>query len=268
MYKFEEDKLINEIKERKAKKILLQLPEGLKKEASRLVKFIQDNAEAEVIVSGEPCWGACDIALDEARNLKADLIILYGHAPFIKIDYPILYIEARYETNIEDLVKKSLNELKEFKTIAIVSSVQHMHQIPIVEKILNEDNKEVFIPAKKGFAFYDGQVLGCEYNGLKLIKDKFQAILVIGNDFHALGAALAIPKPVILIDPFNREVYNMDKKREQIIRQRIIAINKVKDARKIGIIIEQKPGQHFGSFQYIKNKLEKDDKEVILLSMN
>ena len=102
MYKFEEDKLINEIKERKAKKILLQLPEGLKKEASRLVKFIQDNAEAEVIVSGEPCWGACDIALDEARNLKADLIILYGHAPFIKIDYPILYIEARYETNIED----------------------------------------------------------------------------------------------------------------------------------------------------------------------
>ena len=102
MYKFEEDKLIREIKERNPKLILLQLPEGLKKESSKLVKVIKDNTNSEVIVSGEPCWGACDIALDEAKNLKADLIILYGHAPFMKINFPILYMEARYETNIQD----------------------------------------------------------------------------------------------------------------------------------------------------------------------
>ena len=268
MYKFDEENLIKEIKERKAKRILLQLPEGLKKEASRLAKFIQDNTNSEVIIAGEPCWGACDIALDEARNLKADLIILYGHAPFMKIDFPILYVEVRYETNIEDLVKKSLKELKDYNRIALVCSVQHMHQLPIAEKILKEDNKEVFIPPKKGFAFYSGQVLGCEYNGLKVIKDKFDAILVIGNDFHALGAALAIPKPVILLDPFNREIHNMKEKRDKIIRQRIIAINKVKDARKIGIIIDNKPGQHFGSAYHIKNKLEKDDKEVTLIVMD
>src|SRR3989338_11378976 len=263
MYKFEEEKLIKEIKERSPKLILLQLPEGLKKESSRLVKLIKENTNSEVVVSGEPCWGACDIALDEAKNFKADLIILYGHAPFMKINFPILYIEARYETNIEDLVEKSLKEIKNYNKIAVVCSVQHMHQIPVTEKILKENKKEVFIPPKKGFAFYDGQVLGCEYNGLKLIKDKFDAILVIGNDFHALGAALAIPKPVILIDPFNKEVYSMKKKREKIIRQRIIAINKVMDARKVGIILGNKPGQHFGSFNYIKNELEKDDKEIV-----
>ncbi len=268
MYKFEEDKLIKEIKERNPKLILLQLPEGLKREASKLVKTIKDNTSSEVIVSGEPCWGACDIALDEARNLKVDLIVLYGHAPFMKIDFPILYIEARYETDIKDLIIKSLNEIKDDNKIAIVSSVQHLHQLEIVENILKENNKEVFIPPKKGFAFYSGQVLGCEYNGLKSIKDKFDAILVIGNDFHALGAALAIPKKVILIDPFNREVYSMDKIREKIIRQRIIAIDKVKDARRIGVIIDNKPGQHFGSAYRIKNKLEKLEKEVILLSMN
>ena len=268
MYKFDEENLIKEIKERKAKRVLLQLPEGLKKEASRLAKFIQDNTNSEVIVAGEPCWGACDLALDEARNLKADLIVLYGHAPFMKIDFPILYIEARYETDIEDLIKKSLKEIKDYNKIALVCSVQHIHQIPIAEKILKENNKEVYIPPKKGFAFYPGQVLGCEYNGLKSIKDKFDAILVIGNDFHALGAALAIPKPVILIDPFNREVYSMEKKREKIIRQRIIAINKVKDARKIGIIIGNKPGQHFGSAYHIKNKLEKEDNEVTLIVMD
>ena len=159
MYRFEEEKLINEIKERKPKLILLQLREGLKKEASKLVKVIKDNTNSEVVVSGEPCWGACDIALDEAKNLKADLIILYGHAPFMKIDYPILYIEARYETNIEDLVKKSLNEIKNFNKIALVCSVQHMHQIPIAEKILKENNKEGFIPPKKGFLLTEQVIL-------------------------------------------------------------------------------------------------------------
>ncbi len=268
MYKFEEEKLIKEIKEKNPKLVLLQLPEGLKREANKLVKVIKENTKSEVIVSGEPCWGACDIALDEARNLKADLIVLYGHAPFMKINFPILYVEARYEEDIADLIKKSLKEIKKPKKIALVCSVQHMHQIPIAEKILEENGKEVFIPPKKGFAFYDGQVLGCEYNGLKSIKNKFDAILVIGNQFHALGAALAIPKPVILIDPFNKEIINMEEKRTKIIRQRIIAINKVKDARRIGVIIDNKPGQHFGSAEYIKNKLEKDDKEVLLISMN
>jgi len=268
MYKFEEDKLIKEIKEKNPKLILLQLPEGLKKEAFNLVSLIKKNTNSEVIVSGEPCWGACDIALDEAKNLKADLIILYGHAPFMKINFPILYIEARYETSIEFLIKKSLKELKDYQKIGLVCSVQHMHQLETAKKILQENNKEIFIPPKKGFAFYPGQVLGCEYNGLKLIKDKFDAILVIGNDFHALGAALAIPKKVILIDPFNKEVYSMDKKRDLIIRQRIIAINKVKNSRRIGIIIDNKPGQHFGSAYHIKNKLENMEKEVVLLSMN
>jgi 2-(3-amino-3-carboxypropyl)histidine synthase len=268
MYKFEEEKLIKEIKEKKPKLILLQLPEGLKKEAFNLAKLIKDKTKTEVIVSGEPCWGACDIALDEARNLKADLIVLYGHAPFMKIDFPIIYIEARYETNIEDLIKKSLNELKDYNKIALVCSVQHMHQLEIIKKILEANKKEVFIPPKKGFAFYSGQVLGCEYNGLKSIKDKIDTILVIGNDFHALGASLAISKKVILIDPFNKEVYSMDKKRDLILRQRIIAINKVRDARRIGVIIDNKPGQHFGSAYYIKNKLEKQEKEVVLLSMN
>jgi 2-(3-amino-3-carboxypropyl)histidine synthase len=169
---------------------------------------------------------------------------------------------------MKNLIKKSLREIRNYKRIALVCSVQHIHQIPVVKKILKENHKQVFIPNKKGFAFYNGQVLGCEYNGLKLIKDKFDAILIIGNDFHALGVALAIPKPVILIDPFNNEIHNMKEERDKIIRQRIFAINKVKNARKIGLIIGEKPGQHFGSFDYIKNKLEKDDKEVILITMN
>src|SRR3989344_2967341 len=112
MYDLEENRLIEEIKNRNAKKVLLQLPEGLKKEASRLVNLIENKTDAEVIVSGEPCWGACDIAINEAKSLNADLIVLYGHAPFMKIDFPILYLETRFKEKINGLTQETLPFLK------------------------------------------------------------------------------------------------------------------------------------------------------------
>jgi len=260
MYKFEEDKLLEEIKEKSPKRILLQLPEGLKKEAIRLSNLIQKETNTEVIVSGEHLWGACDIALEEAKNLGCDLIIIYGHTQFIKTDFPVIYLEARYEKDITKLLKKVLE-----KSIALVASVQHIHQIPIAKEFFEKNNINVVIPEAKGNAFYDGQVLGCEYTGLKLI-NKVESIIVIGNKFHALGASLATNKKVILLDPCSEEVIEIEK--EKIMKQRAAAIDKVKQADKIGIIICKKPGQKFGSLDYVKEKLEKMKKEYTIISMD
>lgn len=268
MYIFEEDKLIKEINERKPKRILLQLPEGLKKEAVRLSKFIQEKINTEVIVSGEPVWGACDIAISEAKSLNADLIILYGHAPFISIDYPILYLEARFEKDLTNLIKESIKHLETYKKIALVSSVQHIHQLKQIKKLLEKENKEVIIPEKKGFSFYDGQVLGCEYNLLKPLSKNIDAVLIVGNNFHALGAALSVNKPIILVDPYNEEVKSMEELKNKIIKQRAAVLAKAKEAKKFGIIIGLKPGQKFGSFQFITDKLKKIGKEYVLISMN
>ena len=95
-FDFEEERIVKELKERKVKIALLQLPEGLKKEASRLANYFERKNDAEIIVSGETCWGGCDLALDEAKNLEADLLIHYGHAPFMKkVDFPAIYIEIK-----------------------------------------------------------------------------------------------------------------------------------------------------------------------------
>ena len=82
MYDFEEERLLAELKKRKPKRILLQVPEGLKKEAVCLAELIQEKAKTQVVVSGEPLWGACDIAIGEAKIIKADLIVIYGNDQF------------------------------------------------------------------------------------------------------------------------------------------------------------------------------------------
>ena len=104
-FDFQEEKAVEEIKKRNAKLVLVQLPEGLKQEAVRIANLLEKEADCTVIVSGDSCWGACDVSIDDARNLKVDLIVHFGHAQFIKIDYPIVYIEIQDKTDLKPLLK-------------------------------------------------------------------------------------------------------------------------------------------------------------------
>src|SRR3989344_5401987 len=187
MYNLEEPRVIAEVTKRKAKKVLLELPEGLKKEAVRLSNVIHEKTGALVFVSGEPSWGACDLPVDEARRLGVDLVVHYGHAPFHHPDIPVLYIEAHYEKEITPIINKYIELFKDYSRIGLVASVQHIHQLPMVRKALEENNKKVIVPEGKGRAFHQGQVLGCEYTGPKAIETEIDAYVVIANGFYALG---------------------------------------------------------------------------------
>ncbi|KKK88188.1 hypothetical protein LCGC14_2745700, partial [marine sediment metagenome] len=87
---FEKEKLISELKERKPKKVLVQLAEGIKQNAPEISETIEA-LDIECIFSGETCWGACSVAVQEAQALGVDLLVHFGHAQFIEVDFPILY---------------------------------------------------------------------------------------------------------------------------------------------------------------------------------
>jgi 2-(3-amino-3-carboxypropyl)histidine synthase len=261
MYTFQEDNLIHELNAKKPKRVLLQLPEGLKPKALDLAKLIQEKTSSEVIISGEPLWGACDVAVAEAKTLNCDMILIYGHTKFAETKFPILYFEATYEKDISHLLEK----IKHSSSILIVASVQHIHQIKKAKEYFESKDIKVLIPKANGHAYYDGQVLGCEYNAIKPLAKNCNQILIIGNRFHALGLAMSVNTPVILLDPVNEEIEIINK--DKIIKQRFAAIEKAKTANKIGIIIGTKLGQKFGSFESIKNKVKSLGKECAVISM-
>ncbi len=82
-FDFEEERIKHEITKLDAKRVLLQLPEGLKPEAPKLAKIIE-KCGAVAIISADPCYGACDIAVGEAEGLGVDLIVHFGHAKMVK----------------------------------------------------------------------------------------------------------------------------------------------------------------------------------------
>jgi 2-(3-amino-3-carboxypropyl)histidine synthase len=267
---FELPKLIEELKKRKPNRVLVQLPEGVKQNATEIAKVVEDLG-IEVIFSGETAWGGCAIAVQEAKDLNVDLIVHFGHAKFIEAPEgspEILYIEVRDELNLEPILKKSLKSLEKFKTLGLSYSIQHRHDLEKIIKFYEENGKKIILSKKIGLVEYEGHIVGCQYRGLQAIEKSVDCFVIMGNQFHSMGAVLSVEKPVILIDVYNDEIRDMEGLRDKILKQRIISIEKLRNARNVGIIVEIKPGQKFGSWKYLYDKLKEKEKNPIVITMN
>ena len=79
-YDLELDKAVEQIKKQKAKRILIQLPEGLKPKATEIVDYFEKEFPMkEFLIWFDSCYGACDVPL-ETERLGIDLIIQFGHS--------------------------------------------------------------------------------------------------------------------------------------------------------------------------------------------
>ncbi|HUW43963.1 MAG TPA: diphthamide biosynthesis enzyme Dph2 [Bacillota bacterium] len=264
---FEKDKLIEELKKRKPKKVLVQLAEGIKQNAGEIKQDI-NKLGIEVVFSGETCWGGCDIAVQEAESVGADLIVHFGHAEFIKTSFPVVYIEVKDLLDLNSLLERSLEFLKDYKKIGLSYSIQHRHDIENIKRFYEEKGKKILLSKKRGTNAYEGQVTGCNYQGLKEIQEQVDCFVIIGNKFHSTGASLAVKKPVILIDVYNDDIKTMEGLKDKILKQRVVAIEKLKEAKNVGIIVGMKCGQKFGSPEKLIEKLKEREKNVIILTMN
>lgn len=80
-YNFELDKVVKAIKKEKAKIVLLQFPDGLKKQATKTASEIESKTKVTCLIWLGSCFGACD--LPPVQHMKQiDLVIQFGHTPW------------------------------------------------------------------------------------------------------------------------------------------------------------------------------------------
>ncbi|MEA3329334.1 MAG: diphthamide synthesis protein [Nanoarchaeota archaeon] len=82
MYNLELGKIAKQIKLDKPKKVLIQLPDGLKPHAEQIVNFLEGKTSADILIWFGNCYGACD--LPPITSLGIDLTIQFGHSKFNK----------------------------------------------------------------------------------------------------------------------------------------------------------------------------------------
>ncbi|MCL5101851.1 MAG: diphthamide biosynthesis enzyme Dph2 [Candidatus Marsarchaeota archaeon] len=249
-------------------RILIQFPEGLKQKALEYAKSLEAKGD-EVIISASPNFGACDLALDEARNLNVDKLIHYGHAEFNKVDFNVEYVPYEIDAPL-DLLPKSLELLKDFKTIGLVTTVQHLHQLEAIKRFYESNGKTVLIGKPFGFAKHPGQILGCDIGSSSSVDSKVDAHVYFGGGiFHPLGAVLNTKKPFLAIEPFDNKVEFIDKLRETYQKRSKGKILSSLKASSFAIMVTTKNGQHnMRLAEILKKKIESDGLSAAIVVAN
>ncbi|MEK6860149.1 MAG: diphthamide synthesis protein [Nanoarchaeota archaeon] len=82
IYELEIERIIKTIKTEKARKVLLQFPEGMKPYSTIIADEIENKTGIECFIWLDSCFGGCDIPL-EVEKLGVDLIVQFGHSPWV-----------------------------------------------------------------------------------------------------------------------------------------------------------------------------------------
>lgn len=239
---YELDRIVEAVEERDATTVGLQFPEGLKRRAPRVVDDLREllPEEVNVMTSGKPCYGACD--LDTYMMRRTDVFVHFGHSP-MKESEKILYVPLFSNVDVLPIMEKSLAELPEAnddENVGLVTTAQHMNKFDEMRTWLEERGYTVETRRGDERLTHEGQVLGCNYASADVDAD--QILYVGGGKFHPLGLAMEHPdKKVIIADPVNNVVTIADT--EQFMKQRYASVHKAMDAEEWGVIFCTKIGQ-------------------------
>ena len=228
--------IVSELKKRGITKTAVQMPEGLKRFAPELAGILRENG-ISCLISGDPCWGACDLAKDAAED--AGFLVHIGHIPVTE-EENVLYIPYRKDISGAAL-EQAAAVLKQYGCVSVTTTIQHSHRIEELAKTLREMGVNAVIGEGSSRTPDPGQVLGCTYASAR--NAKADANLFIGTGvFHAIGVALATKKPTYALDPFgNGELQEVCA--DPLLRKRFVQIEKAKKAQSFGILLSSKSGQ-------------------------
>ncbi len=234
--------VVEQLKAMNARRILLQIPDGLKPSAFRL--FNMFSKDFNVIISSQGFYGACDIGNKEIYD-NVDCIVQFGHSEIPNIKYPKPVIFVEYRNDVIDLDEKIFHELKRYKSIGLLSSIQYYDEMLYVAEILKGLGIKVVIGKTDKRMKYPGQVLGCNFSAVHSASLNVDAFLVVSTGmFHAIGAQLASDKDVYLLDLNEKRIKNIKSDVDAFLRKRYARISRALDAKKFCVLMDTKIGQY------------------------
>jgi 2-(3-amino-3-carboxypropyl)histidine synthase len=257
------DLVMEKLHSKKTKKVGLQAPEGLKRSLLDIAELISGQTGAEVVISGDPCYGACDLDLSLANEV--DVLLHLGHADLNEKPDKVIFVEVRMKEDLTKAIEKAASFLQS-KRVGLSTTVQHAHNLDQALPILKKLGIEAQIGNPCGRAKYPGQVLGCNYCTARALNVEEYLFIGTGH-FHPLGIALATGKRVISADPVTGDAAVIDP--ESLLRQRFSAIVRAWDEKRFAVLVSKKLGQRrWETARRIKELGEAKGKKMFLVYLD
>ncbi|MGB9785025.1 MAG: diphthamide biosynthesis enzyme Dph2 [Fervidicoccaceae archaeon] len=250
-YDFELERLVEELKG--VKKVLIQLPDGLKKYSYFIVDSLSRSlGNIEIMVSMDGGYGACDLKISEAKLLNTEALIHFGHTQYSLQEVPIesgklriIYVPAFYRGSIPESSVDSLAEALKREGLqrpSIVATVQHIRLIGELKAMLEKRGFHPIVTSPG--RLLTGQIIGCDYSAVILSKEADSVVVITGGLFHSLGVSLSFEGPVFQIDPYSGRVGDLRKDKERWLKRRLAEMYRARDSRRWGIIVGTLTGQY------------------------
>lgn len=236
-YNFEIQKTVWNIRKHGAKRVALQMPEGLLIYSLVIADILEQFCLVETIVMGDVSYGACCIDDYTARALDCDFIIHYAHSCLVPIDVTtikVLYVFVTINIDEAHLVSTIKRNFLEKNHLAMFGTIQFNPTIHSAAAKLAQDN--IYVTPPQSMPLSKGEVLGCTSARMAL---EIDAMVYVGDGrFHMESAMIHNPEiPAYRYDPysrkFTREYY--DHAEMKLVRK--WAISHARNARKIGLIL-------------------------------
>jgi len=218
------------LKKMPERRVLLQLPDGLKHKVEEFVELFR-KYNKEVIVDVDPSYGACDVRINEMRAVGAEAIVHVGHAPMF--DLPnVYYVEWRRPADVEK-VRRALEELSSKGRVCLATAVNFRWMLEELEGMEN-----VVVGGGSWRIPLRGVVLGCDTTACNVDAD-LNAFVGDGH-FHPLAIEINTGRPTYRISP-DGKVERVSY--ERFLRRRLALVGSV-DGKRVGIIVSSKIGQN------------------------
>ncbi|KAF9661239.1 hypothetical protein SADUNF_Sadunf19G0047600 [Salix dunnii] len=248
-YNLEIHKCIWRVRSTNAKRIALQLPEGLLMYSLILSDIFTAFADVtHCFILGDVTYGACCVDDLSALALDADLLIHYGHSCLVPIDatkIPCLYVFVEIKIDVSRLINTiSLNFGTHKRNIVLAGTIQFASAIREAKPELENNGFAVFVPQSRPLSA--GEVLGCTapklsknaVGNLGLSEEEMVLVFVADGRFHLEAFMIANPGiKAFRYDPYVGKLFleEYDHKGMKEVRKK--AIERAKGARNWGVVL-------------------------------
>ena len=226
------------------RKVVLQVPAGLVRNAHDLAAQLREAVGAPVVVATRPCFGACDFpSLEEAPG--ADAAVVLGHAPIpnVRRVRATYFVEMREAGGEAPALAATLHAAGLPPRLGLVGSIQHLGLLPALGVELEKLGHATTVGTGDRRLAYPGQALGCNYTGAESTAASVDAFVFVGTGrFHPLGLAFAVDRPVWSLDPLQGTL-EPPIDRAGLVARRQLKVAACLDARRFGILVSSFPGQ-------------------------
>ncbi|VEU21807.1 DEKNAAC102473 [Brettanomyces naardenensis] len=273
-YNFEIHKTVWNIQKHHAKRVSLQMPEGLLIYSLIIADILEQFCHCEILIMGDVSYGACCIDDYTARSLDCDFIVHYGHSCLVPIDVTtikVLYIFVTIQIDEKHLINTIRKNFNQGSRLAVFGTIQFNPAIHSLKSSLEDpdSDKLIYVIPPQIMPLSKGEVLGCTSPYLN--PNQYDAMVYIGDGrFHLESAMIHNPHiPAFRYDPYSRKFTRERYDQREMVSVRREAVEIAKRGKTIGLVLGAlgRQGNPI-TLGNLEKELEKHGKKVVKIILS